>query len=146
MFKRAPSGTICGPHGIVYCLRDLVHVEAADVVHHDHGALFFALQLSAYFPDRVHLLLTGVILHGIYTPIAIKFGIAKAKIVSVISIITVCLMPTTIVRVLDTDMNSVFSFLKDPPALIAPVFFGADIIIFILSMIISIRIFEKKEL
>jgi hypothetical protein len=55
-------------------------------------------------------------------------------------------MPTTIVRVLDTDMNSVFSFLQDPPALIAPVFLGAGIIIFILSMIISIRIFEKKEL
>ena len=56
MFKRAPSGTICGPHGIVYCLRDLVHVEAADVVHHDHGALLFTFQFAAYFPDRVHLL------------------------------------------------------------------------------------------
>jgi ABC-2 type transport system permease protein len=110
------------------------------------SALLYSRLKTLSFGETSLLLLIGVILYGIYTPIAIKFGIAKAKIVSVVSIMTVCLMPTTIVRVLDIDMNSIFSFLQDPPVLISPVFFGAGIIIFILSMIISIRIFEKKEL
>ena len=92
------------------------------------------------------LLLIGIFIYGIYTPVAIKYGIAKARLVFMFGIMIVCLAPTIIVRTLHLNMDSALALLQNPPAIVAPILLGAGIVILILSTIISIRIFEKKEL
>ena len=109
-------------------------------------ALLYPRLNTLSFGEALILLLIGVFLYGIYTPIAIKHGIAKARLVFSLGIMVVCLMPTIVVQMLHLDMNSVFAFLQNLPVSIVPMLLGAGIIILILSMIISVHIFEKKEL
>ena len=109
-------------------------------------ALLYLRLNTLSFGEALILLLSGVFLYGIYTPVAIKHGTAKARFVFSFGIMIVCLMPFIVVRGLNVDLNSVFAFLQNPPVFFVPLLLGTGIIILILSMIISIRIFEKKEL
>ena len=89
----------------------------------------------------------GAILYGVYTPVAIKYGITKARLVFTIAILLVSLGPTLIVQVFHPDMALILSFMKKTSSVIVPIILGiVGVGLFLVSMIISIRIFEKKEL
>lgn len=89
----------------------------------------------------------GTFLYSVFTPVALKYGMAKARIVFTVSILAISLGPTIMVRLFHPDINYVLTLLQNPPALLTPVIFGViGIVIFLLSMAISIRIFSKKEL
>lgn len=92
------------------------------------------------------LLLIGLILYGIYMPVVIRYGITKARLVFTFGLLFICLLPTVVASMLHPDMALIIAFLQDPPAIIVPILLGVDIAIFLLSMKITIRIFENKEL
>lgn len=92
------------------------------------------------------LLLIGLILYGIYMPVVIRYGITKARHVFTFGLLFICLLPTVVASMLHPDMVLIIAFLQDPPAIIVPILLGVDIAILLLSMKITIRVFEKKEL
>ena len=94
--------------------------------------------------EALTVFLVGAILYGIYTPVAIKYGITKARLVFIVAI---SLGPTLVVQVFHPDMKLILSFMQNTSNMTAPIILGiAGIGVFLLSMIISIRIFVKKEL
>ncbi len=85
-------------------------------------------------------------LWGIY-PVAIKYGITKARLVFAVAILLISLGPTLIVQVLHPDMNLVLSLMQNISSVIVPIILGvAGVGVFLISMLISVRVFEKKEL
>ena len=97
--------------------------------------------------EALTVFLVGAILYGIYTPVAIKYGITKARLVFTVAILLVSLGPTLVVQVFHPDMKLILSFMQNTSNMTAPIILGiAGIGVFLLSMIISIRIFVKKEL
>lgn len=91
--------------------------------------------------------LVGAILYGVYTPVAIKYGLTKARIVFIAAVFLISLGPTLVVQVFRPDMKLLLSLLQTQSSAIVPIVFGvAGVGVFLVSMIISIRIFEKKEL
>ena len=97
--------------------------------------------------EALAVFLVGAILYGVYTPVAIKYGITKARLVFTIAILLVSLGPTLIVQVFHPDMALILSFMKKTSSVIVPIILGiVGVGLFLVSMIISSRIFEKKEL
>ena len=97
--------------------------------------------------EALTVFLVGAILYGIYTPIAIKYGITKARLVFTVAILLISLGPTLVVQVFHPDMKLILSLMQNVSSAAVPIILGiAGIIILILSMIISVHIFEKKEL
>lgn len=97
--------------------------------------------------EALTIFLVGAILYGIYIPIAIKYGITKARLVFTVAILLISLGPTLIVQVFHPDMELIVSLMQKTSSVIIPIILGvAGIGLFLVSMIISIRIFEKKEL
>ena len=97
--------------------------------------------------EALTVFLVGAILYGIYTPVAIKYGITKARLVFTVAILLISLGPTLVVQVFHPDMKLILSFMQNTSNMTAPIILGiAGIGVFLLSMIISIRIFVKKEL
>ena len=96
--------------------------------------------------DALLSLLVGVILYGMYAPITIKVGAVNARFVVFFAILFIAFAPTVLVQLFHLDMNSVFLLLQNLPAETPSILLGAGILVFLLSMIISVRIFEKKEL
>ena len=97
--------------------------------------------------EALTVFLVGAILYGIYTPVAIKYGITKARLVFTVAILLISLGPTLVVQVFHPDMKLILSFMQNTSNMTAPIILGiAGIGVFLLSMIISVRIFVKKEL
>ena len=97
--------------------------------------------------EALAVFLVGAILYGVYTPVAIKYGITKARLVFTAAILLVSLGPTLVVQVFHPDMELILSLMQNTSSVIAPFFLGAaGVGFFLVSMIISIRIFAKKEL
>ena len=97
--------------------------------------------------EALTVFLVGAILYGIYTPVAIKYGITKARLVFTVAILLISLGPTLVVQVFHPDMKLILSFMQNTSNMTAPIILGiAGIGVFLLSMIMSIRIFVKKEL
>ena len=97
--------------------------------------------------EALTVFLVGAILYGIYTPVAIKYGITKARLVFTVAILLISLGPTLVVQVFHPDMKLILSFMQNTSNITAPIILGiAGIGVFLLSMIISVRIFVKKEL
>ena len=97
--------------------------------------------------EALTVFLVGAILYGIYTPVAIKYGITKARLVFIVAILLISLGPTLVVQVFHPDMKLILSFMQNTSNMTAPIILGiAGIGVFLLSMIISVRIFVKKEL
>ena len=91
--------------------------------------------------------LVGTILYGVYTPIAIKYGITKARLVFTAAILLMSLGPILIVQVFHPDMKLILSFMQNTAGTLVPIILGiASVGIFLISMIVAIRIFAKKEL
>ena len=97
--------------------------------------------------EALAVFLVGAILYGVYTPVAIKYGITKARLVFTVAILLISLGPTLIVQALHPDMKLVLSLMQNISSVIVPIVLGvAGVGVFLVSMIISVRIFEKKEL
>lgn len=97
--------------------------------------------------EALAVFLVGAILYGVYTPVAIKYGITKARLVFAVAILLISLGPTLIVQVLHLDMNLVLSLMQNISSVIVPIILGvAGVGVFLISMLISVRVFEKKEL
>ena len=97
--------------------------------------------------EALAVFLVGAILYGVYTPVAIKYGITKARLVFTVAILLISLGPTLIVQVLHPDMNLVLSLMQNISSVIVPIILGvAGVGVFLISMLISVRVFEKKEL
>lgn len=111
--------------------------------------------IAAVYPGRGFLnimealtvFLVGAILYGIYTPVAIKYGITKARLVFTVAILIVSLGPTLIFQVFYPDMKLILSFIQNTSNVTVPIILGiVGIGIFLISMTASIRIFVNKEL
>lgn len=96
--------------------------------------------------EALTVFLVGAILYGIYTPVAIKYGITKARLVFTVAILLISLGPTLVVQVFHPDMKLILSFMQNTSNMTAPIILGiAGIGVFLLSMIISVRIFVKRS-
>ena len=97
--------------------------------------------------EALTVFLVGAILYGIYTPVAIKYGITKARLVFTVAILIVSLGPTLIFQVFYPDMKLILSFIQNTSNVTVPIILGiVGIGIFLISMTASIRIFVNKEL
>ena len=97
--------------------------------------------------EALTVFLVGAILYGIYTPVAIKYGITKARLVFTVAILIVSLGPTLIFQVFHPDMNLILSYIQNTSNVTVPIILGiVGIGIFLISMTASIRIFVNKEL
>ena len=97
--------------------------------------------------EALTVFLVGAILYGIYTPVAIKYGITKARLVFTVAILLISLGPTLVVQVFHPDMKLILSFMQNTSNMTAPIILGiVGIGIFLISMTASIRIFVNKEL
>ena len=91
--------------------------------------------------------LVGTILYGVYTPVAIKYGITKARLVFTAAILLMSLGPILTIKVFRSDITLILSFMQNTSGTLVPIILGiASVGIFLISMIVSIRIFAKKEL
>ena len=91
--------------------------------------------------------LVGTILYGVYTPVAIKYGITKARLVFTAAILLMSLGPILTIKVFRSDITLILSFMQNTSGTLVPIILGiAGVGIFLISMIVSIRIFAKKEL
>ena len=97
--------------------------------------------------EALTVFLVGAILYGIYTPVAIKYGITKARLVFTVAILIVSLGRTLIFQVFHPDMKLILSFIQNTSNVTVPIILGiVGIGIFLISMTASIRIFVNKEL
>lgn len=97
--------------------------------------------------EALAVFLVGAILYGVYTPVSIKYGITKGRFVFTVGILLVSLGPIIIVKVFHPDMKLILSLIQNASNVTVTIILGiAGAGVLILSMIISIRIFAKKEL
>lgn len=91
--------------------------------------------------------LVGAILYGIYITVVIKYGTTRAWLVIFITILFISLGPTLVTQVFRTDVKLILSFMQRVPGTMISAILGvAGVGVFLISVIISIRIFVKKEL
>lgn len=92
------------------------------------------------------VLLFSVLVYGIYMPIEMKYGVVKTKFIFMIVLFALSSGPFIVVN-LFPNVNLDFSILMTIPLGIKNIAMAfASIIIFSISMFLSIKIFEKKEL
>lgn len=97
--------------------------------------------------EALIVFLAGAILHGIFTPVSIKYGITQGRLVFTVAVLLLSLGPTLVVRVFHPDMKAALSILQQASTVTGPIVLAlAGIAVFLFSMMISIRIFERKEL
>lgn len=118
------------------------------------GCLILYSIIAAVYPklnflsisEALIVFLAGSLVYGIYTPIALKYGITKARTVFTLVILLISMGPTIIVNVFHPDMHGLLSLLNASSVLTALVFGVLGICTFLLSTIVSVKIFIGKEL
>ena len=97
--------------------------------------------------EALTVFLISTILYGIYTPIMIQYGATKGQLVLSAAILLVSMGPTFLVRLFHPNLHHVIELLEAPSTLMLAIVVGiSGVVIFTLSMILSIRIFSRKEL
>lgn len=97
--------------------------------------------------EALTVFLISTVLYGIYTPIMIKYGATKGQLVISAAILLVSMGPTFLVRLFHPDLHHIIEFLQGSSNLMTAIVVGiSGVVIFTLSMILSIRIFSRKEL
>lgn len=92
------------------------------------------------------VLLCGVIICGIYLPIEFKYGLVKAKFIFLILILAFSLGPTLFTNIF-ANVSIDFSVLQAWPSNIKNIILVlANVVIFSISMSVSLRIYSKKDL
>lgn len=92
------------------------------------------------------VLLVSVIIYGIYMPIEFKYGLVKAKFVFMIAIFALSLGPTIFVKLfanITIDFSALAAISSGVKNIVSVL---ASIAVFGISMMVSTRIFSKKEL
>ena len=103
--------------------------------------------LAIYSIIALTVFLISAILYGIYTPIMLKYGATKGQLVISAAILLVSMGPTFLVRLFHPDLHHIIEFLQGSSNLMTAIVVGiSGVVIFTLSMILSIRIFSRKEL
>lgn len=104
---------------------------------------FDLLNISA----ALAVFLVGAVLYGIYITVVIKYGATRARLVIFITILFISLGPTLVTQVFRPDVKLILSLMQNIPGMMISIILGiACVGVFLVSMIISIRIFAKKEL
>lgn len=111
------------------------------------AAVFYRGFVFLNVSELLMAFMLGTVLYGVYTPVAIKYGVSKAGIVFTAAVLIMALGPTLVVRVFRSDTKLFVPIMRSTSSVIIPVVLGvAGVGFFLISMMISIRIFEKKEL
>lgn len=119
------------------------------------GCLAIYTIIAAIYPrfgflnitEALTVFLASAILYGVYTPITIQYGIAKGHLVLAVAILLVSAGPTLLAQLFHPDLRRIIELLQGTSTLMVSVVVGVSgVVMFMLSMIISIRIFSKKEL
>ena len=119
------------------------------------GCLFVYSIIAAVYPGFDFLNISGVLavflagatLYGIYMTVVIKYGATRAWLVFFIAILFASLGPTIVTHVFRTEVKLILSLMQRIPGMMISVILGiAGMGVFLISVIISIRIFVKKEL
>lgn len=109
-----------------------------------------ALYQGLNFLNATELLLIfllGTIIYGIYTTVAIKDGIAKARYILTAVILIAAMGPPVLINIFHPDLTSVMQFMSSRSGAALPVILGcACVCVFLFFMFASIHCFEKKEL
>lgn len=91
--------------------------------------------------------LVGTVSYGLYTTVAIKDGIAKARYVISVILLLMVLVPFGISSIFHHDLTSVMQFISNQSRAVFPVILGCvSACLFFIFMFASIHCFEKKEL
>ncbi len=101
---------------------------------------------SIHPADVMIFLFIGMVLYGIYAPVVMKFGVIYARYIYLFSILFLSLAPSFLVRFSGMDMDAIVSRAQELPAQTAPILAAAGVIFLLISMLLSIHIFERKEL
>lgn len=92
------------------------------------------------------VLLLSVLIYGIYMPIEVKYGNSKARFVFMIIIFALSFGPIVFAK-LFANITIDFSALTAIPAIIKNIMLAlTSIVIFAVSLLVSIKIFSRKEL
>lgn len=119
------------------------------------GCLFVYSIIATVYPGFDFLNISGVLavflagatLYGIYMTVVIKYGATRAWLVFFIAILFASLGPTIVTHVFRTEVKLILSLMQRIPGMMISVILGiAGMGVFLISVIISIRIFVKKEL
>lgn len=92
------------------------------------------------------VLFIGALLHGINTPVVLKYGAAKARIMFVCVILLCSFGPLAAGRLLRIDIERALTLAQELPASLAPILLGAAVAVMLFSLAVSGRIFAKKDL
>ena len=97
--------------------------------------------------EALTVFLISTILYGIYTPIVIRYGATKGQLVLSAAILLISMGPAFLVRLFHPDLHHVIELLEGSSIFMIAIIVGiSGVVIFTLSMILSIRIFSRKEL
>lgn len=97
--------------------------------------------------EALTVFLISTVLYGIYTPIVIRYGATKGQLVLSAAILLISMGPAFLVRLFHPDLHHVIELLEGSSIFMIAIIVGiSGVVIFTLSMILSIRIFSRKEL
>lgn len=99
------------------------------------------------FTSVFSVLLFSAIIYGVYMPIEFKFGVVKAKFVFMVTIIVFSLGPIIFGNILSNVIKIDFSvFSTMPTTIFNSLLTLFSITVISISMLVSIKIFQHKEL
>ena len=96
--------------------------------------------------DVALVLMTGMIFYGVYTPVSVRYGNAKARIVFTIAIVVIALLPVTLTNVFSYNVVNVFKAFQHPTGALTFIFLIISVIIAFASTGIAVKLFNNKEL
>ena len=89
------------------------------------------------------LLALGLMYSAINLPVAFRFGVERGRLWFILVTVLVAAAIGTIISLIETDVSKVGNFIISLPSI---AYIAASLILIALSVIISFRIFENKEL
>jgi len=92
------------------------------------------------------VLLISVIIYGTYMPIEFKYGVIKAKFIFITTILVISLGPMLLSNLLPYITIDFLLLPTIPPGIMNIVLALVSIAVFAVSMMVSLKIFSKKEL
>jgi ABC-2 type transport system permease protein len=93
------------------------------------------------------VLLIGVTLYGIYMPVEFKYGVIKTRFIFMVTLLLIPLGPVLFMEPLvNTITLDIELFLAMPSAVANSVLAAASTAIYMISMIVSMKVFANKDL
>ena len=118
------------------------------LIAHSLFALIFDISKLLGLTSVLSVLLISAALYGIYLPIDFKYGAIKTRFIFAITIIIISLSPALLTEIIPKTiaLGNTFSLFEIPSALMDVILAVASMVILMISMIVSMKIYEKKDL